>query len=114
MGRDSRLAMGHMLGAQATAMVDAANNESGAMTGLMGMGMVQGANASTMQGLYDMAKNEQPQGDPSGWTCECGSVSTGNFCTECGKAKPKVKFCTECGARASEGAKFCSECGNKL
>ncbi len=114
MGRDSRIAMGHMLGAQATAMVDAANNESGAMTGFMGMSMVQGANASTMQGLYDMAKKEQPQGDLNGWKCECGSVSTGNFCAECGKAKPKVKFCTECGAGVSGDAKFCSECGTKL
>ncbi len=114
MGRDAKLAMGHMLGAQATAMVDAANNESGAMTGLMGMGMVQGANASTMQGLYDMAKSEQPQGMQNGWKCDCGNVNTGKFCSECGTAKPKAKFCTNCGEELSEGAKFCAECGTKL
>lgn len=114
MGRDSRLAMGHMLGAQATAMVDAANNESGAMTGFMGMGMATSAAGGTMQGLFDMAKDANPPSGDKGWKCSCGKINTGKFCTECGNAKAKSKFCTECGAELPDGAKFCSECGFKL
>ena len=59
------------------------------------------------------AAGAAPQG---GWTCECGNVNTGNFCSECGKPKPaaqKKRFCTNCGAELSADAKFCPECGTK-
>jgi membrane protease subunit (stomatin/prohibitin family) len=51
------------------------------------------------------------------WTCECGAVNTGKFCTECGKKKPEVateKVCPKCGAVNSANSKFCNECGEKL
>ena len=40
------------------------------------------------------------------WTCTCGTVNRGNFCTECGKMR--VWIC-ECGARNT--GNFCPECG---
>ena len=46
------------------------------------------------------------------WTCpECGSQNTGNFCPECGTAKPVSPewTCPNCGT-VSEG-NFCPECG---
>ena len=49
-----------------------------------------------------------------GWTCTCGSVNTGNFCPECGSARPAEKLvCPNCGFEPAEGEtpKFCSECG---
>lgn len=47
----------------------------------------------------------------AGWTCECGHVNTGKFCSECGKPAPapKTEWTCECG-HVNTG-KFCSECG---
>ena len=50
----------------------------------------------------------------AGWVCSCGKANTDNFCSECGKAKPKGRFCTNCGKELPADAKFCSECGTKL
>lgn len=49
------------------------------------------------------------------WKCECGTINTSKFCTECGKPKPgnTPKFCPECGTEL-KGAKFCPECGYKV
>lgn len=52
----------------------------------------------------------------SGWTCECGAVNTGKFCTECGKSKPVAKQpkCSNCGWEPEDPEnppKFCPECG---
>ncbi len=43
------------------------------------------------------------------WTCECGEVNTGKFCSNCGKPAPKAEWTCECGAVNT--GKFCSECG---
>ncbi|MBQ6845244.1 MAG: SPFH domain-containing protein [Agathobacter sp.] len=45
----------------------------------------------------------------TGWTCECGHVNTGKFCSECGKPAPAKEWTCTCGAVNS--GKFCSECG---
>ncbi len=68
-----------------------------------------------------------PQTPPAdSWTCTCGAVCTGKFCTECGTPKPmegvwtctcgavnKGKFCSECGAKKPAGAPLyrCDKCG---
>lgn len=46
------------------------------------------------------------------WTCACGAVNSGKFCSECGQPKPVVEskeWTCSCGAVNS--GKFCSECG---
>lgn len=43
------------------------------------------------------------------WTCECGHVNSGKFCSECGKPAPKAEWTCECGTVNS--GKFCSNCG---
>ncbi len=92
----------------------------------MNMGMQQGVASGMAQG--------------AGWTCACGHVNTGKFCSECGKPMPAPaasewtcvcghvntgKFCSECGKPAPTAApaewtcecgtvnagKFCSNCG---
>lgn len=70
-------------------------------------GMSQnGAKSGAAQGT---SQNGAQPGE--GWTCECGQVNTGKFCSECGKPKPVIatEWTCECG-HVNTG-KFCSECG---
>ena len=132
--------------AQGEAMKAAAANENGAMMGFMGMNMVQQAGGVNATQLYQMAA-QQPaapaaEAPAKGWTCKCGTVNTGKFCTECGSAQGwvcqcgsvnKGKFCPECGAKKPEAEpqyacdkcgwepedpknppKFCPECGDRF
>ena len=145
--RNTNLAAAHMVQAQAEAMKSAAANENGAMMGFMGMNMAQAAGGFNAAQLYQM--NQQPaapapaaQAPANGWTCKCGTVNTGKFCTECGSAQGwtckcgavnKGKFCPECGAKKPESEpqyacdkcgwepedprnppKFCPECGDRF
>lgn len=43
------------------------------------------------------------------WTCACGAVNTGKFCSECGVARPSADW--TCGCGVVNTGKFCSECG---
>ncbi len=107
--------MGARLGtAQANAMESAAQNDSGAMTGFMGMGFAQqagGANAAQMFQMHQQQAEQYPE--QNGWTCECGKVNQGKFCTECGKPQPEQKQGWVCKCGAVNQGKFCSECGAK-
>lgn len=54
------------------------------------------------------------------WSCpECSTENTGNFCSNCGTAKPAeaqtVKFCPNCGHDLQgQTVKFCPNCGAAL
>ena len=58
------------------------------------------------------------QADGGRWTCACGAVNDGNFCTNCGAKrpeKPKVFRCDKCGWTPDDPAsppKFCPNCGD--
>ena len=53
----------------------------------------------------------QPAAAQAGsWTCECGTVNTGNFCPNCGKAKPMPASWT-CSCGTVNTGNFCSNCG---
>ena len=56
--------------------------------------------------------NSQPQpAAPSGdWTCGCGKVNQGKFCSECGSPRPAAGPWT-CSCGTVNTGKFCSECG---
>lgn len=45
------------------------------------------------------------------WSCECGALNTGKFCSECGKPKPIINTEWTCECGAVNAGKFCSECG---
>lgn len=124
--RDPNMAAAALAGAQADAMRMAAANKGGAMTGFMGMGMAQQAGGANLQNLYAMGQQQQAarqntqvqaaagQGSGAapaegGWTCACGTVNTGKFCSECGKPKPSAAWTCTCGMVNT--GKFCSECG---
>ncbi len=119
--RDPKMAGAHLVGAQAAAMQAAAANENaGAFMGFAGMNMAQNA-AGNVQGLFQMGQQQAapapaapaaPEAPAAGgWTCACGAVNTGKFCSECGAKKPGDEWTCACGA-VNKG-KFCSECGAK-
>lgn len=119
--------------AASEAIKTAAGNEAGAMTGFMGVGMMNqggamfGANMSSQSqagnqmtemnvvgGGVSTPKEEQKEGIKCP---NCGATITGNFCMECGTKKPEEvqdRFCTNCGAKAQPQAKFCVKCGTQL
>ncbi|MBO4878632.1 MAG: SPFH domain-containing protein [Clostridia bacterium] len=103
--------------AQADAMVAAANNEGGAMTGFMGMGMAMnaGANAANLyaMGQQAPAAAPAPAAPANGWTCGCGTVATGNFCPNCGAKKPEDKPTWTCECGSVNTGNFCPNCGAK-
>lgn len=119
--RDTTMAAATLVGAQADAMKAAAENDSGAMTGFMGMGMAMNAGGANAAGLFEMgAKNEPTAGNS--WKCSCGAQATGNFCPECGGARGWKcscgqtnlgKFCTNCGTKKPAGTPLyrCDKCG---
>lgn len=125
--RDASMRDAALAGATADAMRSAAANESGAMTGFMGMNMAQGVGIGTMQG-YAQAPGSLPPNQyataagggydtsANAWACpKCGHQNTGKFCNECGAPKPAPApvegqwKCEKCGTLNS--GKFCSECG---
>ncbi len=125
--RDPTMAAATLAGAQAEAMKAAAQNENGAMTGFMGMGMAMnaGGGANNMQNLYAMGQQNAVQNEAAGeWVCgKCGNHSSGKFCSSCGTPKPESgswkcscgtdntgNFCTNCGSKKNEKVK-CGKCG---
>lgn len=142
---DAAVQQGYVAANVAEGMKAAGSNSNGAMAGFMGMGVGMNAGSGILGGYQQNPhyNNQQPQQMPQqmnnngaqpqqpqqaqqaqtaqaqpagGWTCACGAVNTGKFCSECGSKKPeapKKRFCTNCGAELNENAKFCPECGTK-
>lgn len=118
-----------MAGSVAAGLEAAGSNANGAMMGFAGIGM--GMNAMGANGIGSVM-NPTPGGQtppqapvpqtpvsPSyapgvaseaTWTCTCGNVNTGKFCSSCGSKKPESdEWTCECG-HLNKG-KFCSNCG---
>jgi len=121
--RDPSMAGATLVEAQASALKSAASNEAGAMTGLMGVGMVgqMGGGNMNAQNYYNMQNNQQPpsatqqqSAQPDSWKCSCGAIATGKFCTECGSKRPGSEEGWECpGCGTMNKGRFCHECGAK-
>lgn len=128
--RDPGMAAAHLTSAQADAMIAAGNNEGGAMTGFMGLGMAQQAGGMNPAQLFQMSEqnrqaqmNAQQAPPPQqaapqaarpaadSWTCTCGETNTSKFCSNCGSTKPADGWTCTCGT-VNKG-KFCSDCGSK-
>lgn len=106
-----------LVGAQADAMKTAAGNPNGAMAGFMGMGMAMNAGGMNAQSLFGMGQQQPQQPQPTqpqqpqaqGWSCSCGTVNQGKFCTNCGSPQPQEGWTCSCGT-VNQG-KFCQNCG---
>lgn len=132
--RNPNMAAAHLVGAQATAMQDAARNEgSGAFMGFAGINMAGNAGGMNAKDLFQMGQQvshqnqvEYPKSNSNEWTCSCGTKNIGKFCTECANKKPlnnawlcscgtenKGKFCCECGSKKPQGELLykCDKCG---
>lgn len=143
---DAAVQQGYVAANVAEGMKAAGSNSNGAMAGFMGMGMGMNAGSGILGGYQQNPhyNNQQPQQMPQqqmnnngaqpqqpqqpqqaqtaqaqpagGWTCACGAVNTGKFCSECGAKKPdapKKRFCVNCGNELKDNQKFCPECGTK-
>lgn len=102
----------------ADALRNASKNEGGSAQAFVGMNMANGA-ASGINDLFAQAAAQQAaqsaaQPAANSWTCECGTVNAGKFCSNCGKPAPGAVKCPKCGSDNKAGAKFCSECGTAL
>ena len=103
-----------LAGAQAQAMKDAAKNPSGAAMAFMGMNAAQANGGFNAAALMQNAAPVAPVAAPAdSWTCACGKVNTGRFCTECGTKKPAPAGTWTCVCGTENTGKFCTECGTK-
>ncbi len=112
--------------AQMQAMQKAASNSAGAMTGFMGMGMMQNAMGNSAGNQGDLLATAQkikeekdaanapkavPASSNGAWKCSCGAENSGKFCAECGSPRPaSTEWTCSCG-KVCVG-KFCANCGS--
>lgn len=135
---DPTIREGYVQAAAARGLEAAGSNANGAMAGFMGMGMAGNiggsivGNASSVN-MAQMQMNQQAQNNmnqmnmgmgqmnqsnmgvqpqpqqAAGWTCSCGQVNSGKFCSNCGKPAPFADWTCSCG-QVNTG-NFCSNCG---
>lgn len=120
---DASIREGYVQGAMARGFEAAGSNANGSAQAFMGMGMGMNAGggfmtAASQSNNAQMArdaeqKKEAAQAAQGSWTCACGVVNQGKFCSECGAKKPEAAGSWKCGCGAVNTGKFCSECGAK-
>lgn len=114
---------GYVQGAIAKGLQDAGSNPAGAGQTFMAMGMgmqgaggfMQSASATNMQQMQMQQQPMQPQTPPqsaaNSWTCGCGTINTGNFCTNCGTKRPAPLGNWICSCGTANSGNFCTNCG---
>lgn len=98
-----------------------AGSNTGNMGGFVAMGMgmnaaggfMQAASQTNAQQMAAQQAAAQQQQPANGWTCKCGTVNTGNFCTNCGEKKPAASGSWKCSCGTENTGNFCTNCGSK-
>ncbi|MBQ4312543.1 MAG: SPFH domain-containing protein [Oscillospiraceae bacterium] len=98
-----------------------AGSNTGNMGGFVAMGMgmntaggfMQAASQTNAQQMAAEQAAAQQQQPANGWTCKCGTVNTGNFCTNCGEKKPAASGSWKCSCGTENTGNFCTNCGSK-
>lgn len=127
---DATIREGFVQSSIAQGIQNAGSNPNGAAIGMMGVGMGMNAGMNymgqaSMNNMQQMQMQQQNQqamqqmqagagvaaGAAAGsWTCSCGTVNTGRFCSNCGKPKPDNGAWT-CSCGTVNTGRFCSNCG---
>lgn len=111
---DPTIREGYVQSSVAQGLENAGSNTAGAGQAYMamGMGMQTGGNFTASASASNQAQmeREQNKSPANAWTCSCGAVNTGNFCTNCGKPKPNTHTWT-CSCGAVNTGNFCTNCG---
>ena len=95
----------------ADALARAINQVAGAAVGTA-------ANAAPRPAAPRAAAPKTVPAESGRWTCACGTVNEGNFCTNCGAKRPekkKVFRCDKCGWTPEDPTnppRFCPNCGD--
>lgn len=119
---DPSVREGYVQGSLARGLEAAGSNDAGSMAGFMGMGVGMGAAGGFMKAASEsnaaMMENDRTQPGKTAeaqWTCECGNMNTGRFCSQCGKERNAVEkaglWVCQCGSQNT--GNFCSQCGRK-
>lgn len=118
---DANIREGYVQSSIAKGLQDAGSNTAGAGQAFMAMGMgMQGAgnfmasaSATNAQQMQQQQMQQQTQQAAGSWTCSCGAVSQGKFCTNCGSKKPEPAGSWTCSCGAANTGNFCTNCGGR-
>ena len=130
--RNPNMGAAALIGAQATAMQEAARNQNaGPMMAFAGMNMANMMGGANAQELYRMGAQQRPTVQHATsemadmnrqvqlWKCpNCGLDCQGKFCSECGYARQQKKIvyrCNKCGwvpKNPNNIPRYCPECGD--
>lgn len=141
---NSFMQQGTLTGAYASAVQDAAKNESGTMNGFMGVGMMNMASGGMMGGVAQTPFNDQTNNSFQQMSNPFAKIdnnaannvtnnpeTNSRICSNCGN-EVTGKFCTNCGTKYEEvvkeeattkycpncgveaTGKFCTECGTQI
>jgi membrane protease subunit (stomatin/prohibitin family) len=119
--QDPAIREGYVQGSAARGLEAAGSNANGSMNGFMGVGLGMQSAGSYMSTTSQTNQSQMQQAQnklQTSWNCSCGTINTGNFCTNCGQKRleKQVEYCcSKCGFKPSNNAdlpKFCPECGD--
>lgn len=116
--KDASIREGYVQGQIAEGLNKAGSNPNGASAAFMGMGMGMNAAGGFMESASrtnaaQMQAQAQVQAASNTWKCSCGTENTGNFCNNCGKAKPAPSGQWRCSCGNVNTGNFCGNCGAK-
>ena len=120
---NAHMQQGTLTQSYAKAVENAASNESGAMNGFLGVGMMNmaggGIFGQTMNNVNEGVKNSVNANTldevAGAWQCpNCNKMNKGNYCEDCGTKKPEESKCPKCGKTVNSSQKYCPHCGEKL